>query len=108
MTGDRDWDGHGGRAAVPARRGASDAPALRVEQLRLVTGSEPVDLALHEGEILGVIGLDGHGQAPFVQAVAWIAPAASGTITVVGPDGQTEIDQARTAADQGIAYVSGD
>jgi ABC-type sugar transport system ATPase subunit len=108
MTGERGWDDSGHKAAV-RELPAIGAPKLRVSGLRMSPGSEPIDLALHAGEILGVIGLDGHGQAPFVQALAGIGLVAEGAIEAIGAEGRPiTIDGQRAADRAGISYISGD
>ncbi|WP_210505465.1 ABC transporter ATP-binding protein [Naasia sp. SYSU D00057] len=45
-----------------------------------------VSLSVHEGEILGIAGIDGHGQAALAQVVAGQRSAAEGTIRFDGED----------------------
>ncbi|MGN0056516.1 MAG: ABC transporter ATP-binding protein [Atopobiaceae bacterium] len=48
-------------------------------------GLKDVSLAIHEGEILGVAGIDGNGQTPLAEVVTGLVKPESGT--VIGPDG---------------------
>jgi ribose transport system ATP-binding protein len=57
---------------------------LRVTGLRLEQHSPAVDLAVHEGEILGLGGLVGAGRTEVVEAIFGIRPSVAGTIEVDG------------------------
>ncbi len=48
-------------------------------------GLKDVSLAIHEGEILGVAGIDGNGQTPLAEMVTGLIKPESGH--VLGPDG---------------------
>ncbi len=48
-------------------------------------GLKDVSLAIHEGEILGVAGIDGNGQTPLAELVTGLIKPETGR--VVGPDG---------------------
>lgn len=84
------------------------AVKLRAKGVRLSAHTDPFDLAIEPGEIVGVIGLDGHGQGAFMQALAGIAPPAAGKIEVAGDGEDVPIGDERAAARNGIAYISGD
>ncbi|WP_417308914.1 ABC transporter ATP-binding protein [Devosia sp.] len=45
---------------------------------------ENLDLNVHSGEIVGLVGVEGNGQAELIEAVAGLRDAASGTIHVDG------------------------
>jgi ribose transport system ATP-binding protein len=63
----------------PAR--TTDAVALQVTNLR-AEGLQGIDLALGAGEILGIGGLQGHGQAELLRALFGAAPAVADSWTV--------------------------
>jgi ABC-type sugar transport system ATPase subunit len=108
MTGEPEWREDARRRAAPAP-GLVDRVVLRGTRVRLALASDAFDLKLREGEILGVIGLDGHGQAPFVRAAAGIEPPFDGTIEVAAEgDRHVAIDSERVAAANGICYIPGD
>ncbi|WP_440710725.1 putative B6 ABC transporter ATP-binding protein [Herbiconiux sp. YIM B11900] len=48
--------------------------------------AEDVTLTVHEGEILGIAGIDGHGQAALAEVVAGQRSASSGTVLFDGAD----------------------
>lgn len=111
MTGDTAHFGEGAPTAAlppPVPQGER-APVVRASGVRLRHGAAPFDLDVTDGEIVGVIGLDGQGQAGLIQAVAGIRPAAEGTITVADRQGnELRITRQKDAADAGVAYIPGD
>jgi ABC-type sugar transport system ATPase subunit len=84
-----------------ARRGAL---ALSVRGLQLRPDGRPIEVSVHAGELVGVAGLEGHGQDEFLLALAGGAVAAGQVVRHV--DGQEHIiDKPTAAAKHGIAYV---
>jgi ABC-type sugar transport system ATPase subunit len=75
---------------------------LEVRDLRLRPDSKPIELDVHAGEIIGLAGLEGHGQDHFLRALWGEAP--SGRVSLHG----AELRSRRQAARQGIAYVPRD
>lgn len=65
-----------------------------------------VSLEAYEGEILGVAGIDGHGQSALAEVIAGQRPASAGTIRFAGRD----ISSLGVAARQrlGLRYVTDD
>jgi ABC-type sugar transport system ATPase subunit len=105
-----------------AHRAAPDADApvlLRVRGLRLVPEAEPVDFELRAGEVVGLAGLEGHGQDAFIKAL-WEGPPGEGSVlrtqdaagagagAGVGTGVETEIRSEQRAAAAGIGYVPRD
>ncbi len=95
-------------------RSADTAPltapvVLRAQNLTLWENAEPVDFALHRGEILGVAGLDGQGQAEFVRVLAGVNRALAGAAEVeTAAGGTVRIHSVEEAVEHGVVYVSGD
>jgi simple sugar transport system ATP-binding protein len=63
--------------------------ALAVEKLRLVdekgtTVCDELTLRVRSGEIVGLVGVEGNGQAQLIEAVAGLRPAAGGDIILDG------------------------
>ncbi len=85
----------GADAAQPTgqapRAPASPRPVLEVDGLS-VSGAgrrdriDPVTFTLGAGEILGIAGIDGNGQAPLAEAVAGQRPATGGRLRLDGVD----------------------
>lgn len=85
------------------------AAAIALRQMRLREGDAPFDLDLPAGTILGVSGLEGHGQQLLLEALCGQASAHDGEVaiegeTLPGPGPRT----AREAFDRGIVYVPRD
>lgn len=76
--------------------------------LRLSAHARPFDFRLAEGEIVGLAGLEGHGQAAFLEALAGLTPPTAGTITV--SDGATSyaVSDAHVAYRHGVVYLPQD
>lgn len=81
-------------ASVSSAYGASDAPITNI------------DLALHSGEVVGVAGIDGHGQRALAEVVAGQRAAASGRVAFDGRD-ITRLG-VRERQRLGVRYVTSD
>src|SRR5215472_5403298 len=68
MTGSDELVTAGRAETRPAalRRGA---PVLSVRGLKLRPGGQPIDLHVHAGELIGLAGLEGHGQEEFLKSL---------------------------------------
>ncbi|WP_119389043.1 YbhB/YbcL family Raf kinase inhibitor-like protein [Taklimakanibacter lacteus] len=91
---------------IPQRQG--DSPLLRVTDGRIWDDAASIDLALYPGEIIGVTGLDGQGQADFVRCLAGIQPLVRGRISVVRDKAANDIVDLHSARANDVSYVSGD
>lgn len=69
-----------------------------------------IDLTIHAGEVLGIAGVEGNGQAELVDAIMGIRPIAGGTIALGGDGGENEIGHLSTAARRlaGIGFIPED
>jgi ABC-type sugar transport system ATPase subunit len=85
-----------------ARRGER---VLSVRGLALRPGGKPIDLEIRSGELVGVAGLEGHGQEAFLDALRGAFPVAAGTIVRHDGGRDTVIRSTVDAAKQRIAYV---
>lgn len=82
---------------------------LRATALVATHGARPSDFELRGGEIIGFAGLDGQGQAEFLQALTGIRPVLAGEVTAVAADGQNApITSLAGAIDAKVSYISGD
>jgi ribose transport system ATP-binding protein len=86
----------------------SDRPILRVTDARVWPDTARFDFNLYPGEVVGVTGLDGQGQADFVRALAGVQALLDGKIHLVRDKKAEPITGLATARENGIAYVSGD
>ena len=88
--------------AVLERRRSGDV-VLRTRGLALHPDAEPIDLDVHAGELVGLAGLEGHGQEAFLHALA--GGATSGVVAAMHDGQETILDSTWRAAEQGIRYL---
>ena len=92
-------------SAPPRARRAS----IRAEGVVLAGGRPPVDLEVTSGSIIGLAGLEGHGQETLLEVLACLRRPLSGRVTVEHPDGERrEVRDPRAADRAGIAYLPRD
>jgi general nucleoside transport system ATP-binding protein len=89
----------------------TDQPVLRVDDLtvRPVIGRpvlEDISFTIHRGEVLGIAGVEGNGQAELVEAIMGMRPLSEGRIRL-GDDDLTD-SSTRTRREAGIAYIPED
>jgi ribose transport system ATP-binding protein len=89
-------------------RPQSDRPILRVTAARVWPDTAPFDFTLSPGEVVGVTGLDGQGQADFVRAIAGVQSPLAGQIHVIRDGVAEPVTDLGSARGNGISYVSGD
>ena len=82
---------------------------LRVEGISLMPGAETQDETMRRGEIIGLAGLDGHGQEAFLEILAGLRRVASGRVLVRLARGDVvPVTGFRQATRSGIAYLARD
>ncbi len=69
----------------------TDRPVLEVTDLGLVDDDgrqllEGIGFTIHAGEVLGIAGVEGNGQAELVEAIMGMRPASTGQIRLSGED----------------------
>jgi ribose transport system ATP-binding protein len=84
------------------------AKGLSVAGLALRERSRDFDEFIVAGEIVGLAGLDGHGQDAFIEALAGVQPPARGRIVLANDGRRTPIAGFRSAAASGVAYLPRD
>jgi ABC-type uncharacterized transport systems, ATPase components len=88
----------------------TDVPMLTVDGLTVTDSSgrhliEDISFTIHKGEVLGIAGVEGNGQAELVEAIMGIRPA-TGTIVL---DGQSIAGWGtRRRREAGIGYIPED
>src|SRR5215472_2527447 len=83
----------------------STRPAV-LEAEGLAGGSlKNISLALREGEILGVAGLEGQGKRALFRALVGLAPLASGSIKVEGAAVRLSSPDVALKTGRGIAFL---
>lgn len=105
MSGDE----HASEAIREQRDEQHGDTILKVEGLRLKDDSEPINLEIRAGELIGVAGLEGHGQEQFLMVLAGRLRPAAGRITAYGPDGKELVVAGPEAGEEArIAYLPRD
>ncbi len=89
----------------------TDAAALEVTGLRVLADGgravvDDVTLAVHRGEIVGVAGVEGNGQAELVNAIIGTGDGDAGTICLLGQD--ITHHSVRRRRELGLGYVPQD
>jgi simple sugar transport system ATP-binding protein len=89
----------------------TDIDVLHIEGLTIsnVEGRhvlEDVSFTIHQGEVLGIAGVEGNGQAELVEAIMGMRPLSAGAISLSGDDLTTWPTRQRREA--GIAYIPED
>ena len=88
------------------------APVLAAAGVRLAPGSPPIDLAVRPGEIVGLAGLEGHGQEAFLEALCGLRRPTAGEVTMRraggGDGGPVAVTGLAQAARLGVAYLPRD
>ncbi len=88
--------------AAPSAVRAEAAPVLRASHLN-GDGVEDVSFSIQPGEILGVAGLEGHGQTRLFKSLVGLHPLRGGRIEVAGMAGSLRSPRAARAA--GVVLV---
>lgn len=76
---------------------------LQAKDIQLGAGSAPINLTLRSGELIGLAGLEGHGQDLFIKRLAAVA-AGLGSVEVIDGE-ESETLTGRTAAKYGVSYL---
>ncbi len=89
----------------------TDQVLLSVKQLNLPgLGARPllddISFEIHKGEVLGIAGVEGNGQAELVESIMGMRPGATGTIELAGADLTSQ--STRERRDTGIGYIPED
>jgi simple sugar transport system ATP-binding protein len=79
------------RFAIEKRTTKSGGPMLEVKGLTVLNERDEVavrgvDFTVHEGEIVGIAGVQGNGQTELVEALTGLRPTVAGTVTFAGDD----------------------
>jgi simple sugar transport system ATP-binding protein len=95
----------------PGRTETGAAPALEVRDLVVGAPGRPravdgVSFEVRPGEILGIAGVEGNGQTELIEAIAGLAPAASGQILMDGED--VTATGVRERGDAGLSHIPED
>jgi ABC-type sugar transport system ATPase subunit len=81
---------------------------LRTENMVVTSSQEPINFELHESEIVGLAGLEGHGQESFLEALAGIVRPSAGYVVAIEANEATQLSSLRQAYAQHVVYVPRD
>jgi ABC-type uncharacterized transport system ATPase subunit len=89
----------------------TDEVLIRVRDLSLPTDDgrallDSISFEIHRGEVLGIAGVEGNGQAELVESIMGMRPAATGLIEVGGVDLSGR--STRQRREDGIGYIPED
>lgn len=90
----------------PPKSQSTGGELLKVENLRLTPGSDPIAFTLRKNEILGFYGLIGAGRSEALRAMCGIDSKASGDIYLGGK--KLQINSYQDALKYGITYLTED
>ncbi|WP_222050488.1 ABC transporter ATP-binding protein [Modestobacter lapidis] len=82
----------GAELPTPQKRDSTvrDTPVLELRGLTVVAGGrsvvDDVSLTVREGEVVGIAGVEGNGQAELVDAIMGLRPPTSGAVALAGAD----------------------
>jgi ABC-type sugar transport system ATPase subunit len=106
MTGVEDA-GQEIRPAVAAQTRVRDTVLVRTRGVCLHEGAKPIDVEVRAGELVGVAGLEGHGQDALLRVLAGVSPPAGEVECLTGSEPRALRSPADARAG-GIAYVPRD
>ena len=99
-------------AAAEIVHGALKRPSrderLLIEGLTLAPNVPPIDDKVRAGEIVGLAGLDGHGQEAFLEALCGLRSPLSGRLMVEADGRWVAVTSFRQAVRSGVAYLARD
>jgi len=97
-------------SSADAHKNNSQEVTLALRNLKVWPSSLAFDFDLMRGEIVGVTGLDGHGQDDFARILAGVEQPADGSVFVAtGKNGnRVAVRSLKDAKQHGISFVSGD
>lgn len=91
----------------------TDRPMIEVEELKLLADGESgrallddISFTIHEGEVLGLAGVEGNGQTELIDALIGLKHADSGVIRMAGQDITAMVTRHRR--EQGVGYIPED
>jgi ABC-type sugar transport system ATPase subunit len=104
MTGSDQLTEHA-REGVDAAEARVGERVLSVKGLALQPGRRPIDVEIRAGELVGLAGLEGHGQDEFLDALRGAGATVGGEIVRHEAAGDVVIRSIHMAAERGVAYV---
>ena len=87
---------------------AEAGPRLSARGVALRKDADPFDFDVGAGEIVGLAGLDGHGQEKFIEVLAGLHVPARGRVVANRGNGEHAVTSLRRAIAGGVAYLPRD
>ncbi|WP_051854469.1 ABC transporter ATP-binding protein [Streptomyces sp. NRRL B-1347] len=90
----------------------TDRPMLEVDGLKLLAEDsdrallDDISFTIHEGEVLGIAGVEGNGQTELIDALIGLKHADSGTVRLAGED--ITAWATRKRREEGVGYIPED
>lgn len=95
--------------SVPRTQTSREMPVvLRARDLVLRPGAAPISLEVRAGEVLGLAGLEGHGQHDLLRCLSGHEKPRSGSVEADAYGTRHAISDAHSALRRGVAYVPAD
>lgn len=91
-----------------AVRAAPQTAVLQGRDLRVRANAPALNIDVARGEIVGIAGLDGHGQEDFLEVLCGLRKPVSGEVRVQTGRGAERITSFHRAARAGVAYLPRD
>ena len=85
-----------------------EALTLEARALVIKRDARPISQLIRPGEIVGLAGLDGHGQERFLETLAGLKAPVDGEVYLERAGGRTRVSGFRKAVAHGIAYLPRD
>jgi ribose transport system ATP-binding protein len=85
-----------------------DTRTLHIRNLSIRKDATAFSHAIRPGEIVGLAGLDGHGQERFLEVLAGLKDSVAGEVVLDQSGRETRITSFRKAVGNGIAYLPRD
>ena len=86
----------------------SDPISIETHKLVIGAAAAPISQAIRPGEIVGLAGLDGHGQERFLEVLAGLKQPVSGEVFLDKRGSRTRVTGFRAAVAHGVAYLPRD
>ncbi len=91
-----------------ATEGTAADARLLIEAIAVASGAEPINDAVRTGEIVGLAGLDGHGQEAFLEILCGLRAPANGRVAIWSEGRPIPVTGFRQAVRHGVAYLARD
>jgi ABC-type sugar transport system ATPase subunit len=95
------------RPTVEVGKRVQERVLVRATGVRLHEAAAPIDFEVKAGELVGVAGLEGHGQDRFLRVLAG-SPAAGGEVVCMTQERPKTLRSPADALEAGVAYVPKD